>query len=50
MTNLAYLWVVHHGQTFSHVSVANSFYNAPPQVRKPLSSLPDRQLSAVEKQ
>ena len=39
MTNLAYLWVVHHGQTFSLVSVANSFYFVPPMMRRPLSSL-----------
>ena len=39
MTNLAYLWVVHHGETFSLVSVASNFYLVPPMMRKPLSAL-----------
>ena len=40
MTNLAYLWVVHHGETFSFTSVSNNFYAIPGTVRKPLSALP----------
>lgn len=36
MTNLAYLWVVYHGETFSLLSVANAFYFVPPCIRKPL--------------
>lgn len=39
MTNLAYLWVVKHGETFSLVSVSNNFYLVPPMMRKPLSEL-----------
>ena len=50
MTNLAYLWMVHHGQTFSLVSVANSFYFVPPMLRKPLSDLTNKQLTEEEKQ
>lgn len=45
MTNLAYLWIVHHGETFSLVSVANSFYFVPPMLRKPLSSLGNKQMT-----
>ena len=50
MTNLAYLWCVHHGQTFSNVSVLNNFYIAPTTMRKPLSALPDHPLNPKEKQ
>ena len=39
MTNLAYLWVVVHAQTFSLVSVACPFYYVPSVMRKPLSDL-----------
>ena len=50
MTNLAYIWVVHHGETFSFTSVSNNFYQIPSAVRKPLSELPTHQLSEDEKQ
>lgn len=39
MTNLAYLWVVDHSQTFAVTSVANNFYFVPSAVMKPLSDL-----------
>ena len=50
MKNLAYLWVVHHGETFSFTSVANNFYLVPCSVRKPLSELPSSQMSDDQKQ
>ena len=49
MTNLAYLWVVHHGETFSFTSIACNFYLVPSSMRKPLSDLPSHQLSEEEK-
>lgn len=39
MTNLAYLWVLHHGETFSLVSVCCNFYFVSPMMRKSLESL-----------
>ena len=50
MTNLAYLWVVHHGETFSFTSVSNNFYVTPSTVRKPLSALPSHVMNDDEKQ
>ena len=50
MTNLAYLWVVHHGETFSFSSVSNNFYFVPSTMRKPLSELPPSEMSDDEKE
>ena len=50
MTNLAYLWVVHHAETFSLISVASPFYYVPPCIRKPLQNFPKNPLSNKEKQ
>ena len=49
MTNLAYLWIVHHGETFSFTSVTNNFYFVPSTMRKPLSELPPSEMSEDEK-
>ena len=49
MTNLAYLWVVHHGETFSFSSVSNNFYFVPSAMRKPLSDLPSHEMTDDEK-
>lgn len=38
MKNLVYLWVVHHGETFSIVSVGSAYYFVPSFMRKPLSA------------
>ena len=37
MKNLIYLWVVHHGETFSIISVGNAYYFVPTFMRRPLS-------------
>ena len=50
MTNLIFLWVVHHGQTFSMVSMNNIFYMVPTFAARPLSALPNSPLSDAEKQ
>ena len=50
MTNLAFIWVVRHGETFSLVSVACGFYFVPPMVRKRLSELPENEMNDEEKQ
>lgn len=39
MKNLIYLWVVHHGETFSIISVGCAYYFVPTFIRKPMSSL-----------
>lgn len=39
MKNLIYLWVVHHGETFSIISVGSAYYFVPTFMRKPLSAL-----------
>lgn len=39
MKNLIYLWVVHHGETFSIISVGNAYFFCPTFMRKPLSAL-----------
>ena len=49
MTNLAYIWVVHHAETFAFTSVCCNFYQIPSTVRKPLSELPSHELSEEEK-
>lgn len=52
MTNLAYLWIVHHGETFSLISVSSNFYLVPPMMRRPLSDTSSikRELTNLEKQ
>ena len=40
MKNLIYLWVIHHGETFSIISVGNCYYFVPTFLRKPLSQAP----------
>ena len=47
--NLIYLWVVHHGQTFSNTSVLNNWYVAPSVVRKPLSWLESNEVNETNK-
>lgn len=42
MKNLIYLWVVHHGETFSIISVGNAYYFVPTFMRKPLSQVYNR--------
>ena len=50
LNNLAFLWCCLHGQTFSMVSATANFYFYPSCMRKPLSALPEKPLSADEKQ
>ena len=50
MTNLTYLWVVVHAQTFSLVSVASPFYYVPSVMRKPLSDLQKQKKPLTEEQ
>ncbi len=50
MTNLAYVWTVIHAETFSIVSVACTFYTAPPLVSKPLASLSNHKIALDESQ
>lgn len=50
MTNLLFIWCVTHGGTFSYLSVLNNFYFSPPNMRKPLSALPNTPLTNAEKQ
>lgn len=50
LKNLAYLWLIHHGETFSIISIVNMYYFCPTFIRKPLSQFPNRALSNYEKQ
>lgn len=46
MLNLAYNWCVHHGETFSLISVGCNYFLVPSLMRKPLSHLGDKPLTA----
>ena len=50
LKNLAYLWIVHHGETFSIISVVNMYYFCPTFLRKPLSEFPNKVMSDADKQ
>ena len=49
MTNLAFSWIVFHGQTFSLVSVSSNFYFVPSMMSKPLSALESREITSEDK-